>query len=291
MEHEIRKHRSFALTTKVFAGAANGLAVAIGLHPYDAALYRAWTRNRYFLDSRQWKNPWEGLSETIIGRIYQNALWIPLYDVSLIVTHNYMGPGAYSSWVAGTAAGAVNAVMTQPFTAIKYQKWNSGHTFKQTTSAMWNSGQIHSFLRGSSACIKRDIVFGGVSATAQYKIASLLHHENEHNERHPMCYALGTVVGALASSPFNYERNKAFQAKLGKKAPGSLECLRILVSEMRVAGNGNIMTFRSFHHLAGQMRWGWGTARVGLGMGLGAWVYDKIQRPLDSILEKVSLRA
>mmetsp|Transcript_3945 Transcript_3945/g.6266 ORF Transcript_3945/g.6266 Transcript_3945/m.6266 type:complete len:257 (-) Transcript_3945:780-1550(-) len=247
-------------------------------------------RQRPFLHKAQWVNPWEGLSQTIVGRIYSNALWIPLYDMSLTTVYSNMGVGAWQSWVAGMGAGALNSVLTHPLAAIKYQMWNSGHSFERTAKAMIGDG-ARNFMRGSMATVKRDIIFGGVSAVTQHKLAKLIimanapssvDNVNPKHEVKPLVFGLGTVAGALASSPFNYERNRAFQTPLGRSPPGTMECFRTLWKEMQAA----FLTkgvLGSWNHLSNQMRWGWGTMRVGLGMGIGAWVYHSLAEATEKV--------
>jgi hypothetical protein len=138
---------------------------------------------------------------------------------------------------------------------------------------MFFKGGIRPFFVGASATITRDLVFGGFFAIFRHNILRT-GNENDHsyNANVSNNFIVNLVSGCFAtvlSSPFNYVRNVHY-ATPPETIPSS--AIQILLKLWRDSkSKGSIIS--QLKYLQGNLRIGWGTARVGCGMAFGAKVY------------------
>ena len=81
---------------------------------------------------------------------------------------------------------------------------------------------------------------------------------------------LAGSIGAVASSPFNYCRNRKYYHPADEQVPTNMELFRRLHRNARASG-------RPFQYVAQRFRIGWGTARVACGMAVTALLYDAMK--------------
>jgi Mitochondrial carrier protein len=146
-------------------------------------------------------------------------------------------------FLAGTGAGAVNAIVMNPATAVKFAMWDSNprQSYCQSAVKMWRDGGARPFLKGITATLARDCTFGGVFASLRYKLAALYTARRtstaEQQQQQPKETAFVTdliaaAVATTASSPFNYIRNIQYGAASTDRAPSGTAIVSELVQEV-----------------------------------------------------------
>jgi hypothetical protein len=213
---------------------------------------------------------------------------------------------------AGNLAGAVNGLIMNPVSAIKYHYWGvecGKENFYTTAINMFRKGGLNPFMVGVTATISRDLVFGGIFAFLRHDLLAShkrnngnvvsadnkklqpsgthsLTHPLTHSLTHSLTYYVGTsflidVVSAtlatVLSSPLNYVRNTHYATPPGVQP---LPAYKILLKLWDDAANESTMQGK-LRNLQSKLRLGWGSARVGCGMAFGAQVYST----LKSIIE------
>ena len=269
----------------IFCGLAAGVLTASLFTPYDRALYLSMTNKTPFLSAENFRNPFSGLSQSLVFRALSGGLYFPLEQFFFRKFHhqddllqssvdNYSSKSNNFSnklrnFAAGTAAGAVNAMMLNPLSAVKYKTW----------SRMYNRGMLHEakamlqkggggvFYKGLTSTLLRDVTFGGfytfLRLQAQWEWS--LPHEHQW-----IANLFAAALATIASGPFNLARNIQYSTKSEHIAPTTYEVLEELWRETRQIQGGH----RKWIYLSRRLRIGWGTARVAMGMAFGHRVYD-----------------
>jgi Mitochondrial carrier protein len=145
-------------------------------------------------------------------------------------------------FLAGTGAGAVNAIVMNPATAVKYAMWDSRNSYVQSAVRMWRDGGARPFLKGITATLARDCTFGGVFASLRYKLAALYAARRagtaEQQQQQPsketafVTDLIAAAVATTASSPFNYIRNIQYGAASTDRAPSGTAIVSELLQEV-----------------------------------------------------------
>lgn len=276
-------------------GLLAGVVQAGLFNPYDRALYLSVKENRSFLALQNWQSPYNGFFQSLGGRALSGGLYFPLehYFLQLIPGYTYSrsfdknknnnkaddgndasvitSPAhSWHHFMAGTAAGAANACVLNPLSAVKYKSWG-----RQQNRGMWNeavgmvykAGGLRPFWNGLLPTIYRDVVFGGCYTFFRFRIQKL--GQLEQWQANCLAAALATI----ASGPFNYVRNIQYGTKSREKAMSTWSILADLW--YAAAPQENLQ--RRLYFLLTQLRIGWGTARVSLGISLGHAIYDWLQ--------------
>lgn len=280
-------------------GLLAGVAQAGVFNPYDRALYLSVKEKRKFLAWQNWKAPYNGFFQTIGGRALSGGLYFPLehYFLHLIRPHdphqhNHHHHDTSSSsdtmsasyspqhFIAGTAAGAANAIVLNPLSAIKYKVWG-----RETNQGMWaeavgmlhKAGGLRPFWNGLLPTLYRDVVFGGCYTYLRFRLlrTGWLDQQWQAN-------VLAAALATIASGPFNYVRNIQYGTRSHERALSTYMILQDLWWEV----SQETKWHRKLHLLQLRLRIGWGTARVALGMSLGHTVYDILQ---DQITTRTKL--
>ena len=77
--------------------------------------------------------------------------------------------------LAGNTAGAINGLILNPLTAVKYQCWGyENASFWQTAKRMARKGGATPFLTGIGPTVARDTIFGGFFSGIKYKLGMLI---------------------------------------------------------------------------------------------------------------------
>ena len=257
-------------------GLLAGVAQAGVFNPYDRALYLAVKENRSFLSLQNWKAPYSGFFQSIGGRALSSGLYFPLEHYFL----HFIRPRAdddttsssYSQqhFIAGTAAGAANAIVLNPLSAIKYKTWG-----REVSQGMWaeasrmlnKAGGLRPFWNGLLPTLYRDVVFGGCYTYLRFRFQSLGHLEQWQAN------CLAAALATIASGTFNYLRNIQYGTKSRERALSTW----MILNDLRWETAQQETAQRKAHFLMTRLRIGWGTARVALGMSLGHTVYDVLQ--------------
>lgn len=266
----------------VLCGLMAGVIQAGIFSPYDRALYLSVANRTPFLSLENFRSPFTGLSQNIGGRALSGGLYFPLEQFFFRVFHRNIGSSnkennKLGNFAAGTAAGAVNAMILNPLSAVKYKTWSRMYNRGMVPEAvsMLRKGGRGVFFKGLTPTLLRDVTFGGfytfIRLQAQYTCDIVPEHQWMANL---VAAALATVI----SGPFNLARNIQYNTKSAHAAPTVAEVLMELWHEVKQIEQKR----HKLQHIQNRLRIGWGTARVALGISFGHWVYDGLHAFLHS---------
>jgi len=114
--------------TQIYAvsGFTSGLLQAAIFNPWDRALYLSVKNKSRFLSFANFRNPYQGFSQSIFSRVLSGGSYFPLVDIfePLIAQQlDIKRDSATNKALAGHAAGAINGICINFLTAIKYETW------------------------------------------------------------------------------------------------------------------------------------------------------------------------
>jgi hypothetical protein len=256
----------------LLCGLVAGVAQAGIFNPYDRALFLSVKDHRAFFDPRNWKNPYSGVFQSVGGRAAAGGLYFPLEHFFLECTTD----SQFHHFGAGSVAGAVNACLLNPLSAIKYKTWSRSENRGMWTEAVGmlrkSSGSIRPFLNGLPPTLYRDIVFGGCYTWLRLQIPYWYHSDSDWkpHEHQWMGNLVAAGLATVASGPFNYVRNVQYGTSSRIRADGTWQVLRALVQATKEQPAGA----PRWRFLQSRLRIGWGTARVAFGMSFAHGVYD-----------------
>jgi hypothetical protein len=181
---------------------------------------------------------------------------------------DWMSSPTIASFAAGSSAGAVNAVVLNPLTAIKYRTWgrdDASRGLVLEARDMFRRGGLRPFCNGMLPTVLRDVIFGGAYSLIRT-------HTNAYlpSEMHWIGNMGAAGVATIMSGPLNLARNMQYAAKPSEVGQTIVEVLVVLRNEI-MAEQG---TMNKISHVQQRLRIGWGTARVAVGMAFGNHVYD-----------------
>lgn len=270
-------------STLMVSGFAAGIAVTGLLNPYDRALYLSVAKRRPFLHKCNWRHPFQGLGQSIVGRAISTGLWFPLERASFQTLNSHDATAALPSGIraamAGQIAGCTNALILSPLNFVKYQTWGlpeGKRSFQRTALKVVRTAGASAFFRGLPATLYRDCVFGGLFGWMRTK----LRHAGGQDKPSPgiiqRFFSDAAAAGAATalSAPFNFARNMQFAQPIMENPMSSTDALRILWREAR-AETSSIASARL---VVRRLNVGWGTLRVSGGMALTACFFDAFVR-------------
>lgn len=257
-------------------GLTAGVIQAGLFNPYDRALYLSVKNQTRFLCWENFQSPYQGFFQSVGHRAISGGLYYPLehFFVTRIPTEatlNGGSPGPFYNFIAGTAAGSVNAIICNPVSAVKYKTWGRdvNRGMVQEALEMLRQGGIRPFCNGLVPTISRDLVFGGTYTFLRFELQYRLQIESDYQwVANFVAAAMATVV----SGPFNLARNVQYSTKSRHVADTVREVLAQLAHEVAERRT----TYERYIHIQNRLRLGWGTARVALGMSFGHFVYDRL---------------
>lgn len=258
------------------SGLAAGVAQAALFNPFDRALYLSVKNHTKFLNPENFHSPYQGFFQSVGHRALSGGLYYPLeqFFISLLPAEAALDPGssgAFYNFLAGTAAGSVNAIICNPVSAVKYKTWGRdvNRGMVKESLEMMRKGGIRPFCNGLIPTIIRDLVFGGTYTLLRFELQYRLQLPSEYQWlSNFMAAALATVV----SGPFNLARNVQYATKSRHVADTVKEVLTQFAHETFERPT----LYEKSLHVQNRLRIGWGTARVALGMSFGHFVYDKL---------------
>ena len=293
---ETQAHAGVALA----AGFGAGMVVAGLLNPVDRALYLSVAQRTPFLHRSNFRNPFQGLGQTIVGRAISTGMWFPLERISQRYLNSGRITGELSPWLsaalAGQAAGAANALLMHPVNFIKYNTWSrpeSDRSFRKTAANIYRkTGTVRIFFRGLPATVLRDALWGGTFGWLRRDLR--LRFERSpwgvvggkgtpdifFEARGFMADFVAAGLATCLSAPVNYARNMQFAARLTEKTPQMTRELRGLFAETLCLPN---LSQRAWFLLE-RTNVGWGTLRVGFGMALTAHLFVFFSAVGDSVI-------
>jgi hypothetical protein len=115
------------------AGFTSGLLQAAIFNPWDRALYLSVKNHSRFLSFANFRNPYQGFSQSICSRVLSGGSYFPLVDIFeplIAKKFDLKQDSAVNKALAGHAAGAVNGVCINFLTAIKYETWGQAEANK-----------------------------------------------------------------------------------------------------------------------------------------------------------------
>ena len=266
-------------TALLVAGFAAGTVVTGLLNPVDRALFLSVSNRSPFLDAQNWRQPFQGLGQSIVSRAISTGLWFPLERLALqsLEQQPDVVPPAVAALVAGQAAGAANALLLSPLAFVKYQTWgrpDGKRGFASTSRKIYFTAGVGAFFRGLPATVLRDMIFGGCFGSLRTTLRSQAESRNapKSSEGALQTFAADFVAAAAAtalSSPINYARNLQFGTKLTDAVPSTAAAVQGLADEAAsqptTLGRVNVLLQRT--------NIGWGTLRVAGGMALTARIF------------------
>lgn len=266
-------------TTLLASGFAAGVSVTGLLNPYDRALFLSVSKRRPFLHASNWRNPYQGLMQSIVSRAISTGSWFPLERLasstlrSLPATEE-LAPSAQAA-MAGQAAGVANALLLSPMSMVKYQTWGlpeDKRSFYATAREIRRTAGASAFFRGLPATVWRDCVFGAAFGWMRSQLRGRLQEPSDATGG-ALRFGADVVAAGSAtalSSPFNFARNMQFAQPLDQRPTSTLQALRAL--RLEVAAQPTAAAAVRF--LAVRLNIGWGTLRVAGGMALTARCFD-----------------
>lgn len=250
--------------TSFLCGLFAGVAQAGLFNPFDRALYLSVKHHRPFLRYENFRQPYSGFLQSVGGRALSGGLYYPLERAFCMALAPSDGPT--HNFLAGTAAGAMNAIILNPISAVKYKTWGREQNRGMLTEVitMWREAGIRPFFNGLFPTLLRDVVFGGCY--------TYLRHARDIPPEHQWVGNMAAAaVATIASGPFNFARNIQYGTRSKRVAPTIPQVLKKLV--VKTASHDTI--YRSWRYASARLRIGWGTARVAVGMAFGNYVYDQ----------------
>ena len=274
---------SASATTLVSSGFAAGVAVTGFLNPYDRALFLSVAKKRPFLHHCNWRHPYQGLSQSIVGRAISTGLWFPLERASVDALRLHdataaLPPGVRAA-IAGQIAGAVNALILSPLAFVKYQTWGlpeGKRSFQRTALKVVREAGPSAFFRGLPATVYRDCVFGGLFGWMRTTLRQAGGEPSPGGEFSPgvahRFFSDTAAAGAATalSAPFNFARNMHFAQPISHRPMSTADALRVLWREAMAETS----SAASINLIIRRLNVGWGTLRVAGGMGLTACFFD-----------------
>lgn len=259
-------------STSLVCGLFAGVAQAGVFNPYDRALYLSVKHERRFLSLKNWSAPYTGFYQSLGQRAIAGGLYFPLEHFFLrCMSVEESVPRR--NLLAGTAAGAVNAIVLNPLTAVKYKTWgreeNRGFV-REALAMLRKSGSLRPFTNGLVPTLYRDIVFGGCYTWLRLQ---LQWYGDLPPERQWQANLVAAGLATVASGPFNYARNIQYATSSRSSALSTSQVLQDLWNQVRAEPTLE----RQLRLVQDRLRIGWGTARVALGMAFAHAVYDHLQ--------------
>jgi hypothetical protein len=122
-KQKLTVHRTTSLLN---CGMASGLIQAFVFNPWDRALYLSVKMERPFLHRENFREPMNGVTQTVVQRAISAGLYFPLEEIfsDLLQSNDHASNtsktfAGWKSLLAGTLAGTVNGIVMNPFSRIK----------------------------------------------------------------------------------------------------------------------------------------------------------------------------
>lgn len=291
-ESDTEKNYKQKLNIDVASGLLAGASNSGLFNPWDRALYLSVKHNRSFLLLQNFKSPYQGFSQAFVQRAFIGGI----YYVAQGELNRYLFPylrnnlginQTLSQFFVGMTAGSIGGILTNSIAAIKYHTWGQENaSFRSSIHEMWGLGGIKPFLKGTTATMTRDMVFGSTYEMLRSLMSSTVKKsEDKTAHEHPPSLefihnATAAGVATIVSSPFNYVRNMQYATPPNLKPPTTKEALTNVWNESKNSQRSFLGRMSFFQQ---QFRIGWGTARVAVGMAVGQKLFNWTQEQLSNL--------
>lgn len=270
---------------KFYCGLMSGMIQAGVFNFWDRGLYLSVKHSRPFLRADNFRNPFTGLNQTIFQRSLTAGVYFPLEDIMinnfpmLKKDENNDSKAAmiFKTWMSGNITGAMNGMIVNPISAVKYNFWGKvecgSETFLSTSIDMFKQGGFRPFLVGMQATILRDVIFGGCFTMIRYNISNNSDGKNRSKSSiEQTCINIyAGFIATMLSSPLNYVRNVHYATPPSEKPLPVSVIMHSLIKDTE-----SIQSLRGkLENIGIKLRLGWGTLRVGCGMTLGSFIYEQ----------------
>ncbi|KTD71230.1 hypothetical protein [Legionella tucsonensis] len=281
----------------VASGLIAGVSNSGFFNPWDRALYLSVKYNRPFLSVQNFKSPYQGFSQAIVQRAFLGSIYYIAQGelksyLFPYLQHNLGFSQTVAQFYVGMAAGSIGGALTNSISAIKYHTWGQeSASFRLSVRDMWTLGGIKPFLKGTTATMTRDMVFGStyemlrsLMKTTSKKSGNTALGSNQSYVEF-LYNASAAAVATIASSPFNYVRNMQYATPPNLKPPSACEVFTKVWNESKTPQQSFLSRLSFFQQ---QFRIGWGTARVAVGMAVGQKLFDYTQAHLSNLFSETS---
>jgi len=262
--------------TDIKSGMISGIAITGLFNPIDQALYLSVINKIPFLSRQNFAHPWHGFSQAIVSRSISGGIYFVLQSQMNYLFKQHINSSLnLNEWQSrmgvGLCAGSLTGFTANSLYAVRFRTWSTHSTnFFSTINDMFKKGGIHPFMKGISASIARDAVFG---ITYEF----LRHSKKPNNDSMQLVQNIAAgCAAAIVSSPLNYVRSMQYASSPEKKAPNITQTLTALVAESKSVPTG-IARLKFFQQ---RLLIGYGTARVGVGIAAGQILFEKTQNYL-----------
>lgn len=181
-------------------GFLTGCISTILFNPIDRALYLMVRDRKSFLDSSLWKNPYQGVSKALYGRVISYGVYLSLFDLySDYFKNKVQKPVLLASLSTGVSSVALN----HGFNVVKMYQWShtGSHGMFKSTKLMTSQYGLRVFFKGFSHTCARDCLF-----SATYFILSDKWNKGKNFEINLAIASFSSIL----SSPLNYFRSRHF---------------------------------------------------------------------------------
>jgi hypothetical protein len=292
------------------AGLVTGNVIAVVFNPIDRALYLSMREHRPFFRLENFRNPWRGLSQAVVHRTLSHGMYYILQQELRQRVAPWVNDGRLSerqaAFVVGTCAGTINGLVLNPIAAVKYQLWSTEEgSVWRALRHKWVAGGVRPFLKGSSASMLRDVLFGCVYELLRHRpppqhstqAAAGANTSAQSNPGQPTLKAMTHYIWRFSSSffaagcavalssPFNYARQRIYACPPHLTPPTIPSILHNLLTQ--AASVPTLLGRLRFLQI--QLAIGLGTARSAAGMASGQLLFDYAVTFLSSVNTAFSL--
>lgn len=279
------------LKIDVASGLLTGMASSGLFSPWDRALFLSVVNKRSFLTMENFKSPYHGLSQSIFqraisGGIYytlQSQLNAHLYPVLL---HQMGASESVAQFCVGLSAGSISGVITNSISAIKYYTWShASRSLSASIQQMHAAGGYRPFVKGTSATMARDMVFGGTYELLRKFIYAKM-NETRMNKKIDevslkfMCNIVAASFATTLSGPLNYVRSIQYATPPEDVSPTIGTALTTVWNESKTSCQTSSDRFRFFRQRLNLLP---GAARTTAGIVVGQTLFDWTQNKLTEL--------
>lgn len=244
---------------RLYVGLINGVIQTTLFNPIDRTLYLMVKHKRSFFNSKNWKNPYQGLENALLQRTISYGLYFPFYDYFNKLFNNDI-------MMSGLAVGITTAFLTNPISSVKYHHWGKkDNELLKYAISMYRDKGMKPFLKGIMPLAMRDSIFSIFYATLSNKFRPKVKGTTKDFIVDTGCAMASTTF----SAPFNYFRNRMFMDGHHKHHTAK-EIITEFINHLKDEKS----LVRKILFVQNRFVIGFGTLRVGLGMALSRKTYD-----------------
>lgn len=245
---------TFQVNTNIIGGFFAGIFNAVALHGFDRALYLRSTdsKPKHFFAPHYWSAPFNGLSQTIIQRIFSQGCYFAVrgeldahfapylkgtWQCSEFFTR--LSIGTMTGMCTGVLSNANNTVKAYTFNKSRKRKCptdNYHNTFGYNAAEMWRHGGVKPFCKGIGPSIGRDMQYGAVNEGLNHLLDRIfvrqllvqLAEEDKEKQKQAVFFAsrlFSASIATASASLWNYARNQQVSTHPKQRQPHTFDIL------------------------------------------------------------------